>query len=240
MGFFHNLVAVIEVVLGRYIIVAGFAYLIFYVLLKNKFIHKKVQQAFPEKSIVIYELINSIMTMLIFSVITVYVLFIHGSSTLIYSDIDKYGWFYYYFSIIIMFIIHDAYFYWMHRLIHIPIFYKYIHLTHHKSTNPTPFASFSFHFVESIFQAGILPLIAFTLPVHGTAMFIFLIVQFLINVYGHLGYEIYSDKFRSSPIGKWINSSINHNAHHKFANYNFGLYFTFWDRWMGTLKKEDE
>jgi len=34
---------------------------------------------------------------------------------------------------------------------------------------------------------------------------------------------------------RWINTSVAHNAHHDGARYNFGFYFLFWDRWMGTL-----
>lgn len=31
-----------------------------------------------------------------------------------------------------------------------------------------------------------------------------------------------------------MNTSTHHNLHHQQGNYNFGLYFNFWDRMMGT------
>ena len=39
-------------------------------------------------------------------------------------------------------------------------------------------------------------------------------------------------------IGKWINTSVSHNQHHQKFNGNYGLYFLFWDRWMGTLRND--
>lgn len=35
-------------------------------------------------------------------------------------------------------------------------------------------------------------------------------------------------------FGKWLNTSTNHNMHHKYGKGNYGLYFTFWDDLMGT------
>jgi sterol desaturase/sphingolipid hydroxylase (fatty acid hydroxylase superfamily) len=31
-----------------------------------------------------------------------------------------------------------------------------------------------------------------------------------------------------------------HNMHHEHIHYNFALYFTFWDRWMGTMHPDYE
>lgn len=32
--------------------------------------------------------------------------------------------------------------------------------------------------------------------------------------------------------------SVNHNQHHQYFTGNFGLYFLWWDRWMGTLRSD--
>lgn len=48
----------------------------------------------------------------------------------------------------------------------------------------------------------------------------------------HLGYNI-----KIFKIIKFQNTSIDHDLHHRNAKYNFGLYFTFWNRFMGTYKK---
>lgn len=222
----------------RYFIIAGLAYFICYVMLKNKIVASKIQKSFPRQKNVIREILNSLLTMLIFGVIATLVLSTFRSYTLIYDDLDKFGIVYYILSFPIMFIIHDTYFYWMHRVIHHPRLFKNIHKVHHHSTNPTPWASYSFHFTESILEGLIIPIIAFTLPVHFTALVLFLLLQFIYNVYGHLGWEIYPKWTHKTWIGKWVNTSLAHNMHHKYFNGNYGLYFLFWDRAMGTLRPE--
>jgi sterol desaturase/sphingolipid hydroxylase (fatty acid hydroxylase superfamily) len=53
-----------------------------------------------------------------------------------------------------------------------------------------------------------------------------------------LGWELYPAGFSKHPVGKWINTSVNHNQHHQFFKGNYGLYFLFWDRVMGTLRTD--
>ncbi len=60
----------------------------------------------------------------------------------------------------------------------------------------------------------------------------------MYNVYGHLGYELYPKGFNKNRIGKWINTSVNHNQHHQYFKGNYGLYFLWWDRWMKTIRKD--
>ena len=62
----------------------------------------------------------------------------------------------------------------------------------------------------------------------------------LYNVYGHLGFEIYPKGLNKHWLGRWMNTSVNHNMHHQFFKGNYGLYFTFWDRMMNTLDKDYE
>jgi lathosterol oxidase len=59
-------------------------------------------------------------------------------------------------------------------------------------------------------------------------------------VYGHLGYELYPNGLNKNRVGRWINTSTSHNQHHQYFKGNYGLYFTFWDRMMGTLRSDYE
>ena len=45
--------------------------------------------------------------------------------------------------ILVVPVIHDFHFYCIHRLIHIPILYKWVHSVHHKSVNPKPIQLYS-------------------------------------------------------------------------------------------------
>jgi sterol desaturase/sphingolipid hydroxylase (fatty acid hydroxylase superfamily) len=96
----------------------------------------------------------------------------------------------------------------------------------------------AFHPLEAFVEAAIIVVVVFLFPVHPLAIGIFLLFMMLYNVYGHLGYELYPAGFSKSFIGKWINTSVNHNQHHMHFKGNYGLYFLFWDRMMGTIRED--
>ena len=62
----------------------------------------------------------------------------------------------------------------------------------------------------------------------------------LNNVLGHLGYEVYPKGWVKFPLLKFKTASIHHNMHHQLFNGNYALYFTWWDKWMGTEFKDYE
>jgi sterol desaturase/sphingolipid hydroxylase (fatty acid hydroxylase superfamily) len=76
------------------------------------------------------------------------------------------------------------------------------------------------------------------MPLHPISFFAFITLMLLFNVYGHLGYELFSRKTYEHPIGRWLNSSVHHNLHHEKFTGNYGLYFTIWDRLCGTLRED--
>ncbi|MEL7003932.1 MAG: sterol desaturase family protein [Bacteroidota bacterium] len=223
----------------RYFMVTTPAYIIFYVLFKRKWAQKKIQKAFPKGSDYQREVVYSLITILIFVGIALIVFATPLSGfNLRYHSIDDYGWGYWFLSIILMIILHDTYFYWTHRAMHHKSLFKYFHLVHHKSTNPSPWASYAFHPLEGVVEAAVIFPIVFLIPFHTSAIAVFLLFMMTYNVYGHLGYELYPKGFNKHPIGKWLNTSVNHNQHHKFFTGNYGLYFLFWDRIMGTIRDD--
>lgn len=222
----------------RYLIIAGLAFWIFYVIRRRRIMYKKIQQSLPSNKDYRREILNSLLTLLIFTVVAGIIfnprIIPH---TMIYRDIGEWGWPYLFLSFILSLVIHDTYFYWAHRLMHHPRLFKYFHLTHHKSTNPSPWAAFSFQPLEAIVEAGIVILLVFIIPIHPLALLFFMLFMTTYNVYGHLGWELFPEWLVKSPLGKWLNTSVNHNMHHKYFHGNYGLYFRFWDEWMGTTHK---
>jgi len=154
-----------------------------------------------------------------------------------YYLISDYGYTYLFVSFFLMIILHDTYFYWAHRFMHHHKVFRFFHYVHHQSTNPSPWASFSFQPTEAIVEAGIFVIFAFSIPLHFYVLIAFLLFMTAYNVYGHLGWELYPKKFEKSSLGKWVNTSISHNLHHQYFKGNYGLYFMFWDRWMDTVSK---
>ena len=51
-------------------------------------------------------------------------------------------------------IIHEFHFFCIHRLIHTPFLYKWVHSVHHNSVNPSPWSSLSMHPVEHLLYFG--------------------------------------------------------------------------------------
>ncbi len=219
----------------RYFLFAGLAFSIFYVLFKKKFLSIKIQKLFPKQKDYLREIGYSFFTMFIFSLYAVLVFKSPlKNHTLIYNDMHKYSLIYFFLSIPLALIIHDSYFYWMHRLMHHPKLFKYFHLVHHKSTNPSPWTSYSFHPLEALVEGAIIVIVVFLIPMHPIAIGLFLIFMLTYNVYGHLGFEIFPNWLIKTKLGRWFNTSTNHNMHHKYFNNNYGLYFRFWDEFMKT------
>lgn len=223
----------------RFAVPASLAFFLVYKWKRRAWFFWKIQQKFPKNTQIREELAYSLLTSFIFGGMAIGVYFLrkmgHGS---LYFDISEQGWGYYFFSIAFMIVAHDTYFYWMHRLMHQPTLFRWFHLVHHKSSNPTPYTSFSFHPLESIVEFGIVPLIALLMPIHASALFLFTLWSIVFNIMGHTGYEFSPSGFTRHRIFKWINTPTHHNMHHKVSNCNYSLYFNFWDRVMGTNHPE--
>ena len=223
----------------RYILFGGLAFLIFYVLLKNKAIFAKIQKKWPVKADYYREIFYSLLTFLIFAVSPLILnnTYIKPYTT-IYRDIHQHSMLYFWMVFPIMLIVHDTYFYWAHRIMHHPKLFTFFHVVHHKSTNPSPWASFSFQPTEAFIESGIIYIFAFTFPVHLIHILSFLVFMTIYNVYGHLGFELFPKGANRHWFLKWFNTSVNHNMHHQYFKGNYGLYFTWWDRLMHTTHHE--
>lgn len=225
----------------RYVVIAGIAWLIYYRFLRRKISFKKIQQRFPSGKDYFREIGYSVLTVFIFAAVPWVLL----STPLVrytqyYRDIHAHSLLYFWLAIPLMFIIHDTYFYWMHRALHHPKLFKLFHLVHHKSTNPSPWAALAFHPLEAFTEAGIFAVFVLVMPIHFIHIIIFFLTMMLYNVYGHLGWELYPRGFSKHWLGRWINTSVNHNQHHQYFKGNYGLYFLVWDRLMGTIRNDYE
>ncbi|WMI67320.1 sterol desaturase family protein [Mangrovimonas sp. YM274] len=231
-GFSHTEIWIIGTILFilRYVLIAGVFFYLFYVLKKTRFSKFKIQKQFPLKTQIKREQFYSLLTFLIYGCsLWLFVFWVEKGYTQSYSDLKEFGLVYFVVSILIMVFIHDTYFYWTHRLIHHSKFFKHIHKVHHGFTSPTPWAAFAFHPWEAIISLGFIPIILFVIPHHQWALVVFITFLTLYNVVIHLGYSI--PKLKQFKI---LNTPDAHDFHHLKSKMNYGLYFTFWDRLMGT------
>ena len=219
------------IITGRYFLFAGLFYSVFYLWFPKKWILRKLNHKNYKDDQFRREVKWSMITALIFSISgTLTMIFWQRGYTKIYTDINSYGWWYLPLSLIIFMVLHETYYYWLHRWMHKPKVFRLIHKIHHDSNITSPFTAFSFHPFEGLLQAIFLPVILFLLPMHYYVIIIQLTVMTLSSVINHLDIEIYPSKFNKNFIGKWLIGATHHSLHHKQFKFNYGLYFTFWDK----------
>lgn len=180
------------------------------------------------------ELINSLFTLMVSTLFVLVIFFLKSKGyTKIYTHINEYDKFYAFGGFFIMLLIDDTWFYWVHRLLHHPKLFRYIHVVHHKSIDVNPFTSISFHWAETfILTFWILPF-SLIFPMYAPVLGALQIWGFLDNVKSHLGYEFFPSWWNNS-LGKLMTSSTHHNMHHSKFNGNYGVHFRIWDRVLGT------
>jgi lathosterol oxidase len=238
MNFKDNYIVLALLICLRYFILSGLAYFLFYKILRLKVVQLKIQKRFPKRRDYLREIKHSFLTILIFAGYGFLIFNAHFKKlTKIYDHLYDHSIAYLLCSVLLAILIHDTYFYFVHRAIHHPKLFRYVHLIHHKSTNPTPFSAYSFHPTEAIIEGAVILVIVFFIPIHKIALGIFMLFMILFNIYGHLGYELIPHRISNSAFGKWINTASNHNLHHEKSKNNYGLYFTFWDKICNTLDK---
>jgi len=140
-------------------------------------------------------------------------------------------------SLPIVILLHDAYFYWTHRAMHHPKVFKHFHRLHHKSLTPTPWTAYSFSIGEIFVNGLFSPLIALTIPLHPTIWLSFLFVMIFRNSMLHTGREFHPRSWVDGPLDN-MTTTTHHDLHHQRFQGNYGFYFTWWDRLMGTEFKD--
>lgn len=218
-----------------YLLGAGLTFLLLWIVLRRRLAHRRIDPAYPEARHLRREFLFSLASVGVYAVIGVGLTFAALAGwTRLYVEFDAYGWGYWIASVAALLVLHDAYFYWTHRLMHHPLLFRHFHRLHHRSHNPSPWAAYAFAPPEAFVQGMFLTITAFVLPLHPTAILVFILHQIFRNALGHSGFEIFPARWQSHAVLKWINTTSHHHLHHSKGRGNFGLYFLWWDRLMGT------
>ena len=109
----------------------------------------------------------------------------------------------------------DTLYYWGHRMLHLPFFWKHVHSVHHQFVEPTAFAQDAVHWFEGLLQGPIAHWTAsLVYPMHPVALAAF---GFLTSLYALLAHD-----------GRWLDFN-GHHKHHWYKSCNYGLYWGLWD-----------
>lgn len=108
-------------------------------------------------------------------------------------------------------LLREAFFYYSHRLFHLPYFYVRVHKKHHKFTAPIALAAQFAHPIEQIF-ANALPI---SVPpqivgAHVLTFWLFLAFELFNTATVHSGYDFFRNKAKM------------HDLHHEKFNLNYG------------------
>ena len=154
--------------------------------------------------------------------------------TRVYGDAGDYPLWWLPASVLVYLLLHDAWFYWTHRWMHRPRPFRLAHAVHHASRPPTAWAAMSFHPLEAITGAVVIPALVLLIPIHVAALFVVLAVMTVMGVTNPMGWELFPRPLVRGKAGDWLITASHHQRHHQQYGCNYGLYFRFWDRLCGT------
>lgn len=122
------------------------------------------------------------------------------------------------------------YFYWIHRFLHIPFFYKHVHSLHHRNINVGPWSGLSMHPIEHLIFLGSV-LIHFVVAAHPVHILYHLQYYALTAATTHTGFEgiLIKDQNRLA-LG-----TFHHQMHHRYFECNYGSLEIPWDKFFGSF-----
>lgn len=218
----------------EYLVIFGGAFVLLWVLAKPFLMHRKIQEsqrAGPRQWL--DEVIWSAVAMVGATLAGLSLLWTETVSPVF--DLSQHSWYVGALGLFTILAVNDTWFYWFHRWLHTNKWaYRKIHLIHHGSQDVTPLAGQRFHPLELFaipLPNTVLPLLFVVSEPWYVAAFVFSLVN---NVYAHGGFELLPTFWERIPILRYKTTSLHHNMHHDRVRGNYSLYFTWWDRWMGT------
>jgi lathosterol oxidase len=134
-------------------------------------------------------------------------------------------------------IVFDAWFYWLHRLIHARPFYARVHRWHHMTVTPVAWSNNSDRLVDNLFLQSYWLVAHFLLPVAPVVLILHKIYDQVTGVIGHSGYE-WGGRMCLYPSP--LVGVTHHDQHHRHFRCNYATHFTWWDRAMGTLHHDHD
>ncbi|RSH84001.1 hypothetical protein EHS25_005246 [Saitozyma podzolica] len=147
--------------------------------------------------------------------------------SLLYTDIDQYGYAWLAVSTVLYLFWNDFGIYWIHRLEHHPRIYKYIHKPHHKWIVPTPWAALAFHPLDGYAQSLPYHVFVFICPMQ---KYLYLVLFVLVQVWTIFIHD--GDMISGHFLERFINSPAHHTLHHLYFTCNYGQYFTWADQYF--------
>ena len=140
-------------------------------------------------------------------------------------------------SLVASLVLFDAWFYWLHRLIHTRFLYRCVHRWHHLTVTPVAWSNNSDRLIDNLLLQSYWLVAHMLIPISPAVLFAHKIYDQITGVIGHSGFE---------HGGRWcwppspLVGVTHHDQHHQFFRFNYATHFTWWDRMMGTLHPDHD
>ncbi|MEL7217420.1 MAG: sterol desaturase family protein, partial [Pseudomonadota bacterium] len=189
--------------LGRYLIAAGVLTAIL-IVFRRWAGNRRIQAKTAKRADYQREFFSSLRTVFVFGVTTLATL-VGREMGIIHFSLDSAAAMTVVWQFALIVVVHDAYFYWIHRAMHTKRLFRLTHLHHHKSRTPTPWTAYSFSTLEAAFEAAFMPLFLLITSVFGVAyagfaIFLFLWHMIIRNVMAHAGHELFPAGWVDNPF----------------------------------------
>ena len=231
----HVWVSELDFTLTRYVIFATGVWVLLWVLLAAWLRPRKIRPDTPPARQLITEFLVSVRSMTIFATAGVVIdLMDHAGVYPLQALAASWGPVWFWTSLVVTILVHDAYFYWTHRFMHLPAFFRRTHRRHHRSNNPSPFTAYSFDLAEAGLMVLFFVVWPMAFPMPWAANALFGLYQIARNTLLHCGYELMPARANGRPWLDFLTTTTHHDLHHAQAGYNYAAWFTWWDRWLGT------
>jgi methylsterol monooxygenase/4-alpha-methyl-delta7-sterol-4alpha-methyl oxidase len=138
-------------------------------------------------------------------------------------------------SIMFCMMCEDFAFYWSHRMLHTPFFYKHVHKIHHQHIINVSIAAINAHPFEFIF-GNLVPLFVGPLllgdKLHMLSWWGYIQYSLFETLEAHSGYEFPWTPLYFIPFS----TGLNYHAYHHSANTgNYAIFFSIWDTVFDTM-----
>ena len=132
----------------------------------------------------------------------------NNNYSMFYFRINQYGYPYFVFMLVFIFMWVEAAAYYSHRMLHTPLLYKLIHKHHHRYHSPTPYSVLAMSPIELVSYQILFIIPVFTIPVHA---FVFIAVEVYVFYYGLMDHS----GIKMEALWPWQPNTIFHDNHHK-------------------------
>jgi sterol desaturase/sphingolipid hydroxylase (fatty acid hydroxylase superfamily) len=225
----------LEMDLRRYVVFATAVWLVLWVALRLPLRGRKIRDASPPSSQLAAEFFFSVRSIAVFSTVGLAMTALDRMGAYPLQEVaQSWGPAWFWASLALMILAQDAYIYWVHRWMHHPRWFRVFHRRHHKSNNPSPFTAYSFDLGEAFLMVLFVVVWPLIMPTPWGVIDLFMLHQIFRNTLVHAGYELMPARADGRPLFDWLVTTVHHDLHHGQAGYNYGAWFTWWDRWCGT------